>query len=418
MMKLPQCVGRLRLSRLFRCLAVLCVLKLGVLVSMAVFETGEEKPSAQLQPSSEKMLAALDDALSKQKASQNREDSSSETAIPEKDSAANADAQSPSEKGTAGGAARSVAGRQENTPNTAPAALKDAVKEVGSYILHALVTLPGADRSAHAAPAAAGQPKSEPLKAPDSAAKSSAPLPMLPPPTVKSRPFDPAAPQGTAPVLPEAETPQPSPAQGQGGSDASALPPSQPSGGERGIPQASPAMPPAAAPSSAPVPPMPSSANDAGAQAPAPAAIGRRGDDVMPQFRDSSAGSSGGIRSAGMRSAEDESQELARREQEVLMLKQQVDQRIKDLENAENRVKDMLREARSLEDEKIKRMVLMYSNMKPKVAAKAFESMDERIAVRILMGLQSKQAGEILSYANPKTSAKLTELMTRMRLPQ
>ena len=55
--------------------------------------------------------------------------------------------------------------------------------------------------------------------------------------------------------------------------------------------------------------------------------------------------------------------------------------------------------------------------MKPRTAAKALESMDERVAIRILSGMAPKQSGEILTYTNPAKTAKFTEMITRMRLP-
>lgn len=113
-----------------------------------------------------------------------------------------------------------------------------------------------------------------------------------------------------------------------------------------------------------------------------------------------------------------EAQDLARQQQDVLMLKKQMDDRLDDLKTSEARVKQMLKEAKALEDKKMHSLILMYSNMKPKTAAKALENLDERVAVRILQGMTPKQSGEILSYTNPTVTAKLTELLTRMRLPE
>ena len=111
-------------------------------------------------------------------------------------------------------------------------------------------------------------------------------------------------------------------------------------------------------------------------------------------------------------------QDLARREQEVLMLKQQMEQRLEELQKAERKMQDMLKEAKELEDKKINSLVGMYTNMKPKQAARAIESLDERIAVKILGSMSPKQSGDILSYTDPKKTAKLTELISRMRLGQ
>jgi len=110
-------------------------------------------------------------------------------------------------------------------------------------------------------------------------------------------------------------------------------------------------------------------------------------------------------------------QELARREQDVLMLKQQMESRLQELQSAEKKVQVMLKEAHGVHDQKIKHLISAYTNMKPKQAAQALESLDERLAVRILAGMNPKQAGEVLTYTNPKTVAKLSELLARMQLP-
>ena len=111
-------------------------------------------------------------------------------------------------------------------------------------------------------------------------------------------------------------------------------------------------------------------------------------------------------------------QELARREQEVLVLKQQMEQRLTELQEAERKVQSLLEEAKEAEAKKVSRLSAMYINMKPKQAAKALESMDERTAVKILAGMSPKQSGEILTYADPVKTAKLTELISRMRASQ
>ena len=116
-------------------------------------------------------------------------------------------------------------------------------------------------------------------------------------------------------------------------------------------------------------------------------------------------------------SPERQQQDLARREQDVLMLKQQMESRLQELQSAEKKVQGMLKEAHGVHDQKIKHLISSYTNMKPKQAALALESLDERLAVRILAGMNPKQAGEVLTYTNPKTVAKLTELLARMQLP-
>ncbi len=109
-------------------------------------------------------------------------------------------------------------------------------------------------------------------------------------------------------------------------------------------------------------------------------------------------------------------QELARREQEILLLKQQMEQRLKELQAAERKVQGMLNEAKDVETSKMNDLTNMYTNMKPRQAGAAMEQLDEHIAAKILLSMRAKQAGEILSYMNPIKTAKLTEILTRMRL--
>ncbi len=111
-------------------------------------------------------------------------------------------------------------------------------------------------------------------------------------------------------------------------------------------------------------------------------------------------------------------EELARREQEILMLQRQVEQRLQELQAAEKKVQEMLQEAKSVEKQKVDGLTSMYVNMKPKQAALALENMEERTAVKILSSMKSKQAGEIFSYMNPQKTAKLTEIISRMQLGQ
>ncbi len=111
-------------------------------------------------------------------------------------------------------------------------------------------------------------------------------------------------------------------------------------------------------------------------------------------------------------------QELARREQEILMLKKQMEQRLAELQAAERKVQGMLKDAKEVEAEKVNTLISMYSNMKPRQAGAAMENMDENIAAKILVSMKPKQSGEILSYMNPIKTAKLTELLSRMRIEQ
>lgn len=108
--------------------------------------------------------------------------------------------------------------------------------------------------------------------------------------------------------------------------------------------------------------------------------------------------------------------EINRREQELLGLQQQMETRMGELRGLENRLQGMLQDANDAEASKFKQLVDMYANMKPRVAAQALTNMDEAIAVKILTGMKSKESGEVLSYMDPVHAARLSEVMSKMRM--
>ncbi len=110
-------------------------------------------------------------------------------------------------------------------------------------------------------------------------------------------------------------------------------------------------------------------------------------------------------------------EEIQRREQTLESLERELDAKLNRLQELETRIQTMLEEADVLKDKKIKHLVDVYSNMKPKEAAKALEVLEEPVAVKILSGMRGRNAGEILSFVDSEKAARLTEALTRMQLP-
>ena len=110
-------------------------------------------------------------------------------------------------------------------------------------------------------------------------------------------------------------------------------------------------------------------------------------------------------------------EDLNRREQELKSLEQQIDAKLAQMQDLEARIKIMLKDAQGMKDEKLRHLVDVYTNMKAKQAAAVLETLDEKIAVRILAGMRGRQAGEILTFVQAEKAAKLSEALTRMQLP-
>lgn len=106
--------------------------------------------------------------------------------------------------------------------------------------------------------------------------------------------------------------------------------------------------------------------------------------------------------------------ELNQKEEELLSLQEQMNSRMKELNQLENKLGDMVQQANSVEADKYSHLIATYAAMKPRKAAEALSTLDEKIAVRILTGMKSKQSGEIFSYMDPVQAARLSKAMTKI----
>lgn len=108
--------------------------------------------------------------------------------------------------------------------------------------------------------------------------------------------------------------------------------------------------------------------------------------------------------------------ELNQKEEELLSLQEQMNARMEELNALENKLGNMVDEASGAEDEKYKHLTETYANMKPRKAAEALQTLDEKIAVRILTSMKTKQAGEIFSYMEPMHAARLSKAITKLQM--
>ena len=108
-------------------------------------------------------------------------------------------------------------------------------------------------------------------------------------------------------------------------------------------------------------------------------------------------------------------EELNRREASLNQLDKDLDAKLAKLHDLEAKLSSMLKDAQDLKDKKMAHLVNVYSNMKAKQAAQVLETLDQDIAVKILAGMQGRQAGEVLTYVTPKKAAKLSEALTKLQ---
>ena len=102
-------------------------------------------------------------------------------------------------------------------------------------------------------------------------------------------------------------------------------------------------------------------------------------------------------------------EELNRMEQELQTQKTELEKRMSELEQTRKNISTVLEEKVQGDDKKIENLVQLYSNMKPQQAAKAFEDMDEGLAVDILGRMKKKNAAEIMNLVKAEKVKILSE---------
>jgi len=109
--------------------------------------------------------------------------------------------------------------------------------------------------------------------------------------------------------------------------------------------------------------------------------------------------------------------ELDRKEQSLRELEKDLDAKLVRLQELDAKLQRMLDDANAMKDQKLRHLIDVYTNMKAKQAATVLETLDEKIAVKILAGMRGKQAGEILTFMQAEKAAKLSEQLTKMQVP-
>jgi flagellar motility protein MotE (MotC chaperone) len=107
--------------------------------------------------------------------------------------------------------------------------------------------------------------------------------------------------------------------------------------------------------------------------------------------------------------------ELSQLEEELQRQKVELDKRIKQLEGMRNQIAQTLKDRVEVDQEKVNKLVDLYSNMKPKQAAEVIGSINEDLAVEVLAKMKKKNAAEIMNLLSPDKAKVLSEKYTGYR---
>jgi flagellar motility protein MotE (MotC chaperone) len=108
--------------------------------------------------------------------------------------------------------------------------------------------------------------------------------------------------------------------------------------------------------------------------------------------------------------------ELEMRESVVLAAEKRLEARLAQLKQLEAQINDMVRAKEEGEATRVKNLVTMYENMKPKDAARVFDRLDLRILVDVTTQINPRRMSDILAQMSPEAAERLTvELASRGR---
>jgi flagellar motility protein MotE (MotC chaperone) len=107
--------------------------------------------------------------------------------------------------------------------------------------------------------------------------------------------------------------------------------------------------------------------------------------------------------------------ELNELEEELQKQKVELDKRITQLEEMRNNIAQTLKDRVEVDQEKVNKLVDLYSNMKPKQAADILGSLNEELAVEVLAKMKKKNAAEIMNLLPAEKARVLSEKYTGYR---
>jgi flagellar motility protein MotE (MotC chaperone) len=108
--------------------------------------------------------------------------------------------------------------------------------------------------------------------------------------------------------------------------------------------------------------------------------------------------------------------ELEMRESLVLAAEKRLEARLGQLKQLETQLNESMRTKDEAEAARVKNVVTMYENMKPKDAARVFDRLDMRVLIEVALQINPRRMSDILAQMAPEAAERLTvELATRAK---
>jgi flagellar motility protein MotE (MotC chaperone) len=111
----------------------------------------------------------------------------------------------------------------------------------------------------------------------------------------------------------------------------------------------------------------------------------------------------------------EQEQELAKKREELLAIQEEIDNKIVELTRLRNEIKAMMARKETVEQDKIRHLIKVYSAMKPQKAASLVEKLDMKFAIELLSRMKGDVVGNILSFVNVEKAARISEALGKRK---
>ena len=96
------------------------------------------------------------------------------------------------------------------------------------------------------------------------------------------------------------------------------------------------------------------------------------------------------------------------RESLIQSAEKRIDSHITELKDVETRIKTETEQKNEAEDARLKGLITIYENMKPRDAAKIFNGLDDTVLVAVAAKINPRTMAEILAQMQPDVAQRLT----------
>lgn len=108
-------------------------------------------------------------------------------------------------------------------------------------------------------------------------------------------------------------------------------------------------------------------------------------------------------------------QDLDQREKLLQAAEKKVDEKVAELNKLKSEIENLLDKQTKMQDERIKQLVKIYENMKPKDAANIFNEMDFPVLLGIIDKMSERKVAPVLAAMNPDRARQISAQLAEQR---